>query len=57
MRELNRQEIQQVSGGLNWTEGGVAIIGLGIAGGPVTAGFGLAVGGAMLYTGYVLGNK
>jgi bacteriocin-like protein len=50
--ELNEQELQNVNGGLSFTEGGLAIIGLGFAGGPATAAFGLLVGGACLYVGY-----
>jgi len=56
MRKLNSVEISQVSGGLNWGEGGLAIIALGFAGGPVTAGFGLAIGGSMIYTSYRFGK-
>lgn len=42
-----------VDGGENdFTEGGALIIGLGLAGGPVTGAFGLLVGGACLYVGY-----
>ncbi|MBV7306457.1 hypothetical protein ACQR5T_14480 [Xanthomonas oryzae pv. oryzicola] len=53
MRELTENEIKQVDGGLSdFTEGGMAVIGLGIAGGLATGGFGLLVGGAMLYVGY-----
>lgn len=48
------KEIEEVNGGMNdWTAGGIAIIGLGIAGTIATGGFGLAIGGAMLYLGYV----
>lgn len=54
MRELNKEEVAQVSGGLDMETGGLAIIGLGLAGGPATGLFGLAVGGAMLYTAYRL---
>jgi hypothetical protein len=44
--------VNEVSGGLSFTEGGVAIIGLGLAGGPATGAFGLLVGGACLLVGY-----
>ena len=54
MQELTMKEIEEVNGGMNdWTAGGIAIIGLGIAGTIATGGFGLAIGGAMLYLGYV----
>jgi hypothetical protein len=57
MQELNVNEVNEVSGGLNsWTEGGIAIMGLGFAGGPATGAFGLAVGLAMLYVGYRAGG-
>ncbi|WP_145958683.1 MULTISPECIES: hypothetical protein [Xanthomonas] len=53
MRELTENEIKQVDGGLSdFTEGGMAVIGLGFAGGPATAAFGLLVGGSMLVVGY-----
>ena len=52
MRELDAGEIDTVSGGLGFTEGGLAIIGLGFAGGPATAAFGLLVGGSCLVVGY-----
>ncbi len=54
MNELTINEIEQVSGGMDdWTSGGIAVLGLGFAGGPVTAGFGLAVGGSMIFIGYL----
>lgn len=53
MKELNELDVQQVSGGrLDWDSGGSLVIGLGFAGGPATALFGLAIGGAMLAVGY-----
>jgi hypothetical protein len=52
MKVLNESEVQMVSGGISFTEGGGAIIGLGFAGGPATAAFGLLVGGACLVVGY-----
>ena len=55
MQEMKTNEIEAVSGGMNdWTSGGIAVIGLGIAGGPATGAFGLAVGGAMMFVGYVM---
>lgn len=55
MKEMNNDEIKAVSGGMNdWTSGGIAVIGLGLAGGPATGVFGLAVGGAMMFVGYAL---
>ena len=48
MRTLEAPETEQVSGGNGWGEGGLVVIGLGLGGGPVTAGFGLFIGGAML---------
>lgn len=57
-RELSVAEIDTVAGGMSdWTAGGIAVIGLGIAGGPVTAGFGLAIGGSMMFLGYVSGGS
>lgn len=52
VRELSADELSAVSGGLGFTDGGLAIMGLGFAGGPATAVFGLAVGGACLFVGY-----
>lgn len=54
MRELTEQEVEQVSGGLDWGDGGTAVIAIGFVGGPATALFGMAVGGAMLYMDYKL---
>lgn len=51
--ELSPEEADAVSGGMSdWTSGGMAVIGLGLAGGPVTAGFGLAIGLSMMVVGY-----
>lgn len=51
--ELTADQTDAVSGGMNdWTEGGIAVMGLGLAGGPVTAGFGMAIGLSMLVVGY-----
>ena len=47
MRELTSQEVNDVSGGLDWGSGGLAVISLGFMS-PVTTGFGLAIGGSML---------
>ncbi|AXM40494.1 Blp family class II bacteriocin [Xanthomonas oryzae] len=53
MRELTENEIKQVDGGLSdFTEGGMAVIAIGFAGGPATAAFGLLVGGAMMFVGH-----
>jgi hypothetical protein len=52
MNELNINEMEEVFGGLSFTEGGAAIIGLGFVGGPATAAFGLLVGGACLFVGH-----
>jgi hypothetical protein len=49
VRELTQEEVELVSGGLDAGTGGVTIIGLGFAGGPATALFGLAIGGSLLY--------
>ncbi|WP_371194933.1 Blp family class II bacteriocin [Glaciecola sp. SC05] len=53
MKDINQDELEQVSGGINdWTGGGMAVIALGISGGPATGAFGLAVGGSMMIIGY-----
>nr|WP_300315902.1 hypothetical protein [Halomonas sp.] len=53
MHELSEDEIEQVTGGMSdFTAGGMAVIGLGFAGGPATAAFGLLVGGSMLIVGH-----
>lgn len=58
MKELTCNEMESVSGGMNdWTAGGIAVMGLGISGGPATGAFGLAVGGAMLVVGYFVDTK
>lgn len=44
MQELDLQEVQAVSGGLDPDSGALAIIALGLAGGPFTMAFGLTVG-------------
>ncbi len=49
MRELTCSEVEEVSGGLGWGDGGAAVIALGVAGGVSTGLFGVAVGFAMLY--------
>jgi len=53
MRELNEVELNQVDGGMSdFTQGGIAVIAIGFAGGPATAAFGLLVGGSMLIVGH-----
>ncbi|MBG9791021.1 hypothetical protein ABD76_00090 [Paenibacillus dendritiformis] len=53
MRELNGVEMDQVDGGMSdFTTGGIAVIGLGFMGGPLTGAFGLLVGGSMLIVGH-----
>lgn len=37
----------------DWASGGMAVIAIGLGGGPATGAFGLAVGGAMLLMGYL----
>ena len=44
MNEMTLQEVDQVSGGLTPDDGALAIIALGLAGGPFTAAFGLTIG-------------
>lgn len=56
MRELSTEEINQVNGGVSWTEGGLVIITLGASGGLATGLFGLAVGGSMLVVGHYAGE-
>ncbi|MBD3649396.1 MAG: hypothetical protein HUJ31_18535 [Pseudomonadales bacterium] len=51
MRELTAAEVEQVSGGLDWVEGGIAVMALGISGGLATGLLGLGIGGAMLVVG------
>ena len=55
MRELTAREMDQVQGGLGLEAAGLAIIGLGFLT-PVTAGFGLAIGGSLLYLHVVQGG-
>lgn len=53
MQKLNKMEIKNVTGGMNdWTAHGMTAIGIGFSGGPATAAFELAVGGAMMLIGY-----
>ncbi len=50
---LNDTQVEQVSGAMNdWTAGGIAVLGLGATGGPVTMAFGLPIGLSMLAVGY-----
>ncbi|WP_172461925.1 hypothetical protein [Dyella jiangningensis] len=44
MRELDLEEVQAVSGGLDPDTGALAIIGLSLMGGPFTLGFGMSIG-------------
>lgn len=57
MRELELHEVEQVDGAIGFTNGGIAIIGLGLAGGPATGVFGLLVGGACLLVGHYQDKK
>ena len=53
MKLLNDMEVTDVSGGMSdWTAGGMAVMALGLSGGPATGIFGLTVGGAMMVIGY-----
>lgn len=52
MRELNGQEVEQASGGLDWGEGGALVLSLSM-GSLVVAGFGVPIGMAMLYIDYL----
>lgn len=53
VQPLNDGDIDRVAGGMNdWTAGGIAVLGLGAAGGPVTMAFGLPIGLSMLAVGY-----
>jgi len=52
MVELNTEEVESVNGALGWTDGGVAVNGLGLSGGPATGAFGLTIGAAMLVIEY-----
>lgn len=49
MRELSIEETAAVAGGLDPDTGALAIIGLGLMGGPFTAGFGLTIGFGILF--------
>jgi len=55
MRELTKSEVKQVSGGLTWTEGGLAVLGLS-ATTPLTFLFGFPIAAAMLYVGDAAGE-
>ena len=50
MRELTESEVEQVSGGLSWTEGGLAVLGLATTT-PLTMAFGYPIAGAMILIG------
>ena len=53
MKELSNMDVKQVAGGMSdWTAGGMAVIGIGLSGGPATGAFGLLVGGSMMIVGY-----
>ncbi len=53
MRELTTVELDNVEGGMSdFTTGGIAVIAIGLSGGPLTGAFGLLVGGAMLIVGH-----
>ena len=54
MREMSSTEIQSVDGGLSFTEGGIAIVGLAVCS-PVTAPLAL-IGLACMYVGYYQDN-
>ena len=56
MRDLTVSEVKEVSGGISWAEGGLAIIALGFSS-PVTALFGAAIGGSMLFIDYQITHK
>ena len=49
MRELQLDEIEAVSGGLDPDSGAIAIIGLGLLGGPFIAAAGLTIGLGILF--------
>lgn len=51
MRELTNEELNEVSGGLGWTDGGVAVMAISL-GTPATAAFGVPIGLAMMVVGY-----
>jgi hypothetical protein len=51
MRELNVNEIEEVSGGgLSFNEAGTLILGLGAAGGPLTFAFAFPIAAALYWT-------
>lgn len=53
MQELTMDEVRTVGGAMSdFTTGGMVVIGIGFAGGPLTGAFGLLVGGAMLIVGH-----
>lgn len=53
MQQLTAENIEDISGGMSdWTAGGMAVIGIGLSGGPATGVFGLLVGGAMMIVGH-----
>lgn len=53
MRELNSQEVEEVSGGFNdWQAGGMAILGMSSFS-PVTMAFGYPIGASMLALGTI----
>lgn len=56
MRELTKQEIEMVSGGLDMETGALAILTLSTAT-PVTFAFGAPIAAAMLYTSYKLSEE
>lgn len=47
MRELTENELEQISGGLSWTEGGLTILTLSAVS-PVTFAFGAPIAAGML---------
>jgi hypothetical protein len=51
IQEMTLQEIEQVDGGLTYAELGLTVMGMGFAGGPFSAGFGLAIGMGMIWYG------
>jgi len=61
MRELTQKEVEEVSGGLDLQEGGLALIGVGLAAaglGPVgLAAFAVSAGTTMLVGGAVAENS
>jgi len=52
MRDLTVSEVEEVSGGITAGEAGLTIISLGFFS-PVTMGFGLAIGGALIFSEYM----